>query len=66
MDPVWPPGMNHQAVGKNEITLRHRNYSELAEQNAFFISEYESRGITVTVSAGLALTIMKVPLIRTH
>ena len=42
------------------------NLPELAEQNAVFMSDYESRGITVTVSAGLALTVMKVPLIHTH
>jgi len=35
-----------------------------AEQNAEFISKYESRGVSVTVSPGLTLSNIKVPLIR--
>jgi hypothetical protein len=35
-----------------------------AEQHAEFISKYESRGVSVTVSAGLTLSNIKVPLIR--
>jgi hypothetical protein len=37
-----------------------------AEQNAEFMNEYETRGISFTISAGLSLTNIEVPLIRAH
>jgi len=37
-----------------------------AEQNAEFMSEYETRGISVTISAGLNLTNIDIPLIHVH
>jgi hypothetical protein len=37
-----------------------------AEQNAEFMNEYETRGVSFTISAGLSLTNFEVPLIRAH